>query len=333
MSKLKITYDKSTRTITDSSFESIEVADNTMGNLLVQDILVVVANTLISTALNDAGVFTSLGLTGVTSVLDTIAVNDADMEAGGATESVLGNLSADAIRAAANSRRLLTGDDTPFTIAAMPNGVIRDGIYKGKTGAITFADAYNVMPLGADPLDTAALGYPLVHIYVKSADIYTMVGLSLLLGKGMGNDFFINFSGIQYTYNHATLTPTAVYWCPVDGTGLNGNNPAPVPGPANLVNPYDTTSIYRVAVDLYTLMMMYQVVKINPNAVVHVYDKNGVPLSQDQAVSRRFMSGTNTLRTWQAMAAYLHALDLALGHQYISLAGYKSGGAAMGREQ
>lgn len=71
----------------------------------------------------------------------------------------------------------------------------------------------------------------------------------------------------------------------------------------------------------------------NPNAVVHVYDKNGVPLSQDQAVSRRFMSGTNTLRTWQAMAAYLHALDLALGHQYISLAGYKSGGAAMGREQ
>ena len=55
MSKLKITYDKSTRTITDSSFESIEVADNTKGNLLVQDILVVMANTLISTALNDAG--------------------------------------------------------------------------------------------------------------------------------------------------------------------------------------------------------------------------------------------------------------------------------------
>ena len=68
---------------------------------------------------------------------------------------------------------------------------------------ISFADLYNVLPLGGDPLDTSALGYPLLTTYIKAADIYTIVGISLSMGMDLAHagasadsDYVINFAGI-----------------------------------------------------------------------------------------------------------------------------------------
>jgi hypothetical protein len=167
---------------------------------------------------------------------------------------------------------------------------------------------------------------------LRSTDGAKLAGLSFLVGKLSNSDFYLNLSGVQVLHNNGYFGPAAVYKCPVMG-GLNGNNPAASPDPANLINPADTTTLYRVVVDLYTLLMMYQVNALYPSMALGVYDKNGTAVTYTAATAPRFTNNNKTLRAWQALAAYLKGLSTQLGGGNISLAGYKDGGAAMGREQ
>lgn len=67
-------------------------------------------------------------------------------------------LTADAMLAAA-------ADVAPAQIAIQSNGVVRSGLFKGKTGNISAADAFAALPLGSSPKD-GSLGYPLVRAHL-----------------------------------------------------------------------------------------------------------------------------------------------------------------------
>ena len=69
-------------------------------------------------------------------------------------------LTADAMLAA-------TADIAPAQIAIQSNGVVRSGIFKGKTGVVSAADAFAVLPLGSSPVD-GTIGYPLVRAYLNA---------------------------------------------------------------------------------------------------------------------------------------------------------------------
>jgi len=289
-----------------------------------------------------------LGLTGVDSILDTVAINNAPITTESITpgfpvgESVLGNLAADSYRNAINGiwasayvssggnvtvanayMTAATGDANRVQIAFVPGGVIRDPLAVSPLPNISFADLYNVLPLGGDPLDTSALGYPLLTTYLKAADIYTAVGISLQMGMDLAyagayanGTYFINSAGI-----YVKILPTTsltglgydVYLCPIDTNtsspnyGMNDNIPT---GTGTFINPANGTTLYKIAVDLYTLMMMYKVHDLYPAYEVNTYDASGTLLPPYGAAGNRVMTGaTTTMRGWQAIVGWSWAVS------------------------
>ncbi|MGD0280050.1 MAG: metallophosphoesterase [Smithella sp.] len=309
IARLDLKVDKTTGKINSYTSTNVLIDDTINGNLWMNN-LVNQVNSSLNTALVPAfnGLFGSTS--GVSSILDTVAINDAPITQDSITspftvgESVLGNLAADSYRNAINgiwaeayvasggnvtvanaTMAAATGDANLVQIGFVPGGIIRDPLAV-EAGTISFADLYAVLPLGGDPSDSSALGYPLLTTYIKAADIYTIVGISLSMGMDLAHsglnadsDYYINFAGIYvkvYANHTHSLTGLGydVYLCPTDTNtsspnyGMNGN----IPGAGTFINPTNTTTLYKISTDLYTLMMMYEVEKAiyYPNMVLLV---------------------------------------------------------------
>ncbi|HUJ15336.1 MAG TPA: metallophosphoesterase [Thermoanaerobaculia bacterium] len=125
----------------------------------------------------------------------------------------LGNLAADSVRNApnaiiANTPAGVSGFDyTPVQMGVVATGVIR-GTLPANT-PLTFADIYNILPLGISPDTTQPLlvGYPLVSAYVDVNDVKKVAALQLVGQSDLiPSVYYLNLSGIQYT-----LDPTAQY--------------------------------------------------------------------------------------------------------------------------
>ena len=125
----------------------------------------------------------------------------------------LGDLAADAIRSVENgliastfaavngNPAALPGFDfTPVQAAIVPTGGLRGELHTGV--ALSFADVYNVLPLGFSPDPTQALpvAYPLISTYVDVTDLKKICALQLIVQSGLASaDFYLNISGLQYT--------------------------------------------------------------------------------------------------------------------------------------
>ena len=123
----------------------------------------------------------------------------------------LGDLAADAVRnvpnaliastlaaVGGNPSSLPGYDFTPVQVATVASGVLRG---KLRTGVpISFADVYDVLPLGISPDSSQALpiGYPLVSAYLEVADLRKVCALQLAVqSKLASGDFYLNLSGIR----------------------------------------------------------------------------------------------------------------------------------------
>jgi len=84
-------------------------------------------------------------------------------------------------------------------IAAESAGVVRARLLRGKTGEISAADAFNVVPLGASPVDGTA-GYPLVRAHLSLLEFRAVVEFSLALSAS-NDDFDLGFSGIKVEFD------------------------------------------------------------------------------------------------------------------------------------
>jgi len=117
----------------------------------------------------------------------------------------LGDLAADAVRSVPNSliaqtpANLPSFDFTPFQIGVVATGVLRGKLLTGVQ--LSFADVYNVLPLGTTP-DTGqalAVGYPMISGYLELADVKTLCALQLLAQSTLAPpDYYLNFSGLKY---------------------------------------------------------------------------------------------------------------------------------------
>ncbi len=91
-------------------------------------------------------------------------------------------------------------DPTPFTGGMVATGVIRGTLPAG--GFISFADVYNVLPLGTSPDLSQAIpiGYPLISAYLPVADLQKLCAVQLVAQTGLtSTDFYLNLSGLAYT--------------------------------------------------------------------------------------------------------------------------------------
>lgn len=368
IARLDLVVDTGSGKVISYTSTNVPIDDTIVGDPTMDHLVSSVVNPALNAAFAPA--FAGLGLT-VHSILDTVAINNAPITTDSITtgfpvgESVLGNLAADSYRNAINgiwayayaaagggvagltaantAMTNATGDANRVQIAFVPGGVIRDAI-AAENGTISFADLYNVLPLGGDPLDSSALGYPLLTTYIKAADIYTVVGISLSKGMDLAHagassdgDYVINFAGIYVVIGgnvNGTGCGYDVYLGPTDtyasspNYGMNNNIPTAA---GTLISPLDGTTVYKIAVDLYTLEVMYAVHNLYPAYAVNTYNADGSAAPKSAVELRRVMTGaTTTMRGWEAIVGWSWA---APGHTTVyysemisnlSAAGYTS---------
>ncbi len=147
-------------------------------------------------------------------------------------ETNLGDLITDTYRTAVNQ----IDPAHPARIGIEANGVIRTGLPKGATGAFSFYDIYRTLPLGGSPYDLTTPGYPLVGFYLTGAEISGVMDQLLDLGR---NDFFLQISGLKYTYNPSAASGHKIVSVLVD----NG---------AGKFEPLKPTILYKLAANYYT---------------------------------------------------------------------------------
>ncbi|MFO0725120.1 MAG: 5'-nucleotidase C-terminal domain-containing protein [Myxococcota bacterium] len=113
-------------------------------------------------------------------------------------ESSLMNLVTDAERYAENLL-IPSNVEDPVRISFNANGLLRDGIYKGRTGAISLSDLFRVLPLGISPLEQTP-GYTLIDFWLAPQEI--VAGLEIGVGQGVVSDsFWLGVSGAQVEYD------------------------------------------------------------------------------------------------------------------------------------
>ncbi len=106
-------------------------------------------------------------------------------------------LSADAMLAQADA---LVADGLPPTQIGLESaGVIRSVLLKGKTGDISAADAFNVVPLGSSPVD-GTIGYPLIRGTVSLLELRAVVEFALAQGP-TNSDFDLGLAGLKVEYD------------------------------------------------------------------------------------------------------------------------------------
>ena len=240
LSRLDVTYNIFLRKIVKHEFTLIPVDDTVPGDAMVNG-MVEQYHTAMNASLAPLGV--ELGSPISTT---SFALNKASLQVTG-----IGSLCADSLRAVANSIATLNDED-PYQVGVVASGVIRDAIYPGSTGVITFSDVYNMLPLGISPYDSSIPGYPLMSVYATGADIYTICEVALTFAPMIGSDYYLNFSGLKINYNPAY----APYFQGVTEVSVYDPDDSLCMGTPTLIDRSDPATLYRIVVDLYALQIL-----------------------------------------------------------------------------
>jgi len=305
LSRLDVTYNVFTRKLVDYRFSLIPVDDATPGDAQV-DALV---------KAYDANISAVLAGKGLPRLDDPVSSTTFPLETAPCTVTGLGALAADSLRAVANALAPLNGGD-PFDVSIVASGVIRDEIFPGKTGVVTFADMYNVLPLGISPYDQSVPGYPLMSVYATGEDIYTICEVSLSLAPLMGSDYYLNFSGLSIDYDISS----APVFHGVQSVGLFDPADALCLGPAI---PVELDETYRIVVDLYALQMLSVV-----NDYLLYYGLPTIEPVSPSRIDRDAAPGVQEIKEWMALLTFLSSPSLGGS---IPEAIYGLHGAATGR--
>ncbi|HOI09931.1 MAG TPA: 5'-nucleotidase, partial [Myxococcota bacterium] len=157
-------------------------------------------------------------------------------------ESGLGDLVADAVRWATTQH----DPEGPVQVVFEANGVIRDGIRKGRTGVVRAGDLVQILPLGLGP--DHDLGYPMLAFYLTPAEIKS--GLEVIVGLApvVADSFFLQVSGLKFEYdpNGGLLDMVKTAWL---GDEVDGWDATPL----DLAS---TTQLIRCAANLYIAQML-----------------------------------------------------------------------------
>lgn len=311
LSRLDIAYNLRKDRIVDSKFTLIPVDDSIPGDPTMQA-MVEAYHAAINASLTPLGV-----------QLNTpISSTSFDLEKAPFQVTGLGSLCADSVRNVANAVAPFNYPGSPVDLGIVSSGVIRDSLFQGNSGDITFTDVYNSLPLGISPYQPSPPGYPLMHAYLSGLEIYTVCEVGLSLSQVTGPDYYLNFSGIRIDYNPAgapTFTGVqAVYLCDPDDPFCTGD--------ATLI--YPNTELYHVVVDLYALQMLNVITGYGFPLVPK--DAEGNPIYPADYINFRIdadpASGVQELKEWMALLNYLPGLGVSIPQGI-----YGPGGAVMGR--
>ena len=233
-----------------------------------------------------------------------------------AASTILANLCTDAFRKATGARIALTA-----------NGLMRNGLSRGKTGVQTVYDVFAVAPLGTGVLDTTP-GNTLVTGYLTGKEIKNVLEFCLAGSPARPGDYFPRASGMRFTYDPARpqfdmVTEVALGdldrgYSAIDITGANNH-------------------IYGITSPVFFALLVIAIPKFTEGRLtLAAKDKHGKPLQSRVAavavplqetpdllpqagasidvvdmVGSSAQSGPVEIKEWQAIMDYLQALPAA----------------------
>lgn len=242
---------------------------------------------------------------GVSDIRQTIAYSDFPVYRNEfQQESAIGNFVTDAMKYSAS--RVL---DRPVDVAVQANGAIRSDIIPGKAewsrGEITFYDMMMAFGLGSGA--DSSPGYPLVSFYLTEEEVRNALEVSILLSELMGDNYFLQLSGLNMIYNPERAV---LFTVPFVGT--------PIPSSrsvlrAELVTNDEVTPIRRdsdrlihVVTDYYIAGFLPMVGERVPNLAITLRDENGLAISLDEAI---IMDGDRQLKVWASVLDYVESFE------------------------
>ncbi|MFH2005516.1 MAG: metallophosphoesterase [bacterium] len=310
--RLDVKFNLTAGRIEDYDFEMIRIDDTITGDASIQDMVDTYDASL------NALLMSIVGLT-----IDAPMVEiDFDLTRDDYAESGLCNLAADGIRRNASFMAQLTGDPSPiYHVAAFPAGAARDELYETTVGYASLGDIYNVVPLGIspDPDNQNLPGWPLVSIWVTARELKDMAEVSVSISKAFGyTDLFICFSGMRVDYDPygPTVPPNRVQAIRLCGdaipTAWGGSGDYFSTNCTQELDLGDETTLYRVAVDLYSVLFIREVAMVGID--IEPKYSNGSPIivndSMDVMNARIDMDGDPTngiieMKPWFALLAFM----------------------------
>jgi len=198
----------------------------------------------------------------------------------------------------------------PADFAFQSSGTIRTVLYAGKTGAITVADAFRVVPLGRSPFD-ATNGYPLVRVKISIGAVRVL--LELTSGRGFVDSSYDMTCGAivaDYDCSRDPITSAAEAFVPDNGRitklWMDMDHSDGVEQFDTLVwdreNPPDAPSV--LGGPTYVMVTTSYIAKVLANGGIPLFDMNEDPVTPSDAVVFR-PDGTE-VKELESFFAYLY---------------------------
>jgi len=273
-----------------ADYESIDIDDSIKGDDNVSELIRSFEREVDETVFPDEGI----GFRKLIAHTDFDLIIEED-------ESPLGNLVADSIRWSINSLDSVEGDpNSRVTVGVMSNGLIRDAVRKGLTGDLALCDVFRAVPLGIG-LD-GSMGYPLLTVYLYASEVKKALEVLTSIYPIKGSDFFLQISGIKFTYN-----PNRMIFDRVTDVWIENENGDYIP----LNTSRSNKSLYRVGADFYNASFLkyvgdftMQILKIVPK------DKAGSPIDDLKTAlvdADHEAPGVQELKEWSAFVDYIRS--------------------------
>jgi 5'-nucleotidase len=216
-------------------------------------------------------------------------------------ESNLGNLIADAIRWWVNKHDSDPRNPrTRVVVAIESNGLIRDNVLRGKTGALAVSDVFAAIPLGIGMDDT--MGYPMISCYFYASEIKKALEVLTSVYPRKGASYFLQVSGLKFTYN-----PRRMIFDRVTSIWLGSEEDGYVP----LDYAESNKNLYRMTTNIYNAAFLkiigkytYQVLNIIPK------DLNGNSiddLTSARVDADKTQPGVQELKEWIGVMEYIRS--------------------------
>ncbi|MFN3554814.1 MAG: bifunctional metallophosphatase/5'-nucleotidase [Bacteroidales bacterium] len=225
-------------------------------------------------------------------------------------ETTVGNFVVDAMRLEAQK---VTGRRVDIAIQA--NGVIRGDIIPGtmpwSQNRVSFMDLVTISGLGSGP--DMRPGYPMVSIYLTAQEVYNILEIAGLLSRLMGDMYFLQFSGLKYTYDPGKIT-----WLTIPFAGI------PVPAYRSVQEVHlftgegiqregeyeklrkDDPRLFHLVADHYLTSFLPMIGEILPKLKLVLKDKDGQPLELDQTI---IYHNGQEFKVWEAVARYAMSFE------------------------
>jgi len=225
-------------------------------------------------------------------------------------ESPLGNFITDAMRLVTAEK---SGHDPDFAIQA--NGSIRGSVMPGTMahsyGKISFYDLVELVGLGKGQDGYA--GYPLVAVYLTGDEIRQVLELAVLLEEVMGNNFFLQFSGLRYDYNpdNAILftvpfidLPLPTTRAVVSAERYTGEGRQDLDDDSYVPIEKGDDELYCLVTDSYVASFLPFVGEMVPQLDIVLKDQDGNPVAEQDINDLIVHVDGDEFKLWQAVVEY-----------------------------